>query len=638
MKDSAYKNKGHLFIITIVIALLIFIPLYYSVNKFFLSSSDEIINLWYQSEKTSIQQGNILSSISKLQRPINRSILIKGIIVRDEYDHELLKMGSDFKINRNIHISNNGPQYIQMGFSSYIYHFSESGVFVYILVSSYLPYIITIGFAFYLIILFFIFGYFVRRESIIFEKLKSESKLESMRLKMALDHKFLILSKQVSHDIRSPLAALKMAVNEIENIPSVYQELIKSSVQRINDIANNLLQTDQNANSISAIKIELLAPLVDSIISEKRMQYRKNNNVEIVIDLSESYGLFANVNSVELKRVLSNLINNSVEAFSTKGEILIKISGTDDQILLTIKDNGKGIPESVLSKLGEAGLTHGKEGTESGSGLGIYHAKSAIESFEGSFKIESTVGVGTLIKINLPKAPSPTWFVAELKIGDAQDIFILDDDDSIHKFWKEKLQRKISSFTNGDEFAATIKKTQDKKILCLVDYELLGQSQTGLDIIEALGIADQAILVTSRFDEKEIRERALKLGVKMIPKTFASLVPIKIQNEQPFYEYVYIDDDELLRMGWERRAKKKNIKLLTLSSTSEFEKHIDQISREITHIYLDSSLGDNQISGEDFAKLLHEQGYKNLFIASGYEAKHFAHLPWLKFSGKDCPF
>jgi len=50
-----------------------------------------------------------------------------------------------------------------------------------------------------------------------------------------------------------------------------------------------------------------------------------------------------------------------------------------------VQDNGKGIPASVLSKLGQMGFTHGKEGTESGSGLGVYHAKKLSNNLTVNF-------------------------------------------------------------------------------------------------------------------------------------------------------------------------------------------------------------------------------------------------------------
>jgi len=64
--------------------------------------------------------------------------------------------------------------------------------------------------------------------------------------------------------------------------------------------------------------------------------------------------------------------------------------------------------------------------------------------------------------------------------------------------------------------------------LFLVDYEFVNSKETGLDLIEQLDLKKQAILVTSRYEEQEIRERVRNLGLKIIPKNFAPYIPISI--------------------------------------------------------------------------------------------------------------
>jgi signal transduction histidine kinase len=477
--------------------------------------------------------------------------------------------------------------------------------------------------------------------------LLNEKNLEIAKqdLKIESANRIAQIASQVSHDIRSPLYALKMALEEVDNIPSQYRNMIRMSVQRINDIANNLLK-DNKEKAITdktQLEIELLAPIIDTLVSEKRLNYRQKSKIHIEADLSKSYGIFSNVNSIELKRVLSNLINNSVEAMESSGEVIVSLSETiNGKILLSVKDNGKGMPEHVLKRLGEKGLSHGKNGLESGSGLGFYHANETIESFGGKLEITSATDKGTTINILLTKEAIPSWFVENLTLSNKEKILILDDDESMLRAWSERLPLKAEVFTNGEEFSKSIVDLASKNLLALVDYELQGQSQTGLELIETLHIEKQSILVTSRFEEKELREKCNQLGVRIIPKLMAALIPIKytatkVDAVEP-YDYVYIDNDELMRISWERKAKKKNISLLVLSSTKELKHHLDKISKESTQFYIDSHLGEGEMRGEDFAKILHEEGYKHLSIASGYDAKHFVHLEWLNYSGKHCPF
>lgn len=86
---------------------------------------------------------------------------------------------------------------------------------------------------------------------------------------------------------------------------------------------------------------------------------------------------------------LSNIINNAVEAFADScGNVEVALLSIGDEVQLIVKDNGRGIPPEVLKKIGEKGVTHGKEGTTSGSGLGVYHARKTIESCDGVFEIK----------------------------------------------------------------------------------------------------------------------------------------------------------------------------------------------------------------------------------------------------------
>lgn len=465
-----------------------------------------------------------------------------------------------------------------------------------------------------------------------FEKKINEEKLNNLK-------KLNLIASQVAHDIRSPLAALKMAIEDDCTI-SDYRKLISSSVQRINDIANNLLAENKSENTYERPNqtIVFLAPILDSIISEKRMQYKRNTNLEIELNINEAYDFFINVNVGEFNRVISNLVNNAVEAIVENGKVNINISNSNNKVLIRIDDNGKGIPESVLKHLGQVGLSYGKNDT--GSGLGIYHAKNTIESFGGLFEIESTEGEGTTVKLYLPRVAPPVWFLSRLLLTKKTVIYVLDDDESIHQLWNERLRGKVKCFESGELFSLEVTGAGGQDFICLVDYELKGQLKTGLEIIDSLKIAANSVLVTSRFDDVHIIKMATEIGVQIIPKNFISILPISMEEVQDsvIYEYVYIEDDELLRISWERKAERKNLKLLTLKSVNDFSNYIEQISKESTKIYIDSRLGEGQIRGEEFAKILHEKGYRNIFIASGYEEKKFEHLPWLKISGKSCPF
>lgn len=213
------------------------------------------------------------------------------------------------------------------------------------------------------------------------------------------------LAAMVSHDIRSPLAALNMLLSQIDSIPESQRVLTRASVNRINDIANALLEKGRNPDTKGRDQEVDISSLIRSIVSEKQIQYQDKKDLIIEEDLRESDGKLVRMQSSEFSRVLSNLINNSIEAFyQEKGKVRIRSNYMNNCIQISISDNGRGIPESIIEKLGQRGFSFGKEAsTNSGSGLGVYHAKKYIESIGGKFEIQSQVSIGTNIIISLPR-------------------------------------------------------------------------------------------------------------------------------------------------------------------------------------------------------------------------------------------
>lgn len=511
------------------------------------------------------------------------------------------------------------------------------------------------------------------------ELIKSyQSNLQTAQEKIINQSKLSVLvsiASQVSHDIRSPLTALNMVVGSIEHVQEDKRLIIRSAVNRINDIANTLLEKariskiesgsliveDTRSNIKNSKTIELLPVIVDSLVSEKRVQYRNKMSIEIESDFKFSYGAFAEINATDFKRVLSNLINNSVEALANnKGKITISIRSYNKEVQIIIQDNGKGIPSHILSKLGIEPITYGKNKTEnistsnpseiltpeSGNGLGIYHAKKTIEAASGKLEIQSKEDVGTMITITFPRANTPSWFVGKVKLKENQTVLILDDDSSIHQIWQGRFKSagekakeiQIISFTSGSEFKTWINSIKDiSAITFLIDYELLEQSQTGLDLIDQLNISSQSILVTSRYEEMQIRDRCQKLGVKLVPKSMATYVPIEISEDEHRIDAILIDDDELVRMTWQFAAKEKSKIVKVFSSFEEFKINQATLNKR-TSLYIDSNLG-NRIKGEDLVNEISEMGFESIYITTGSSKEEIKKSPLIKgIIGKDPVF
>ena len=355
------------------------------------------------------------------------------------------------------------------------------------------------------------------------------------------------LASQIAHDIRSPLIALNMVVSNLKDLPEEKRLIVRSAAQRINDISNQLLKRSK-VTCVSELgpseekgvsKPVMLTALIDSVVSEKRMQFRDRREIEIIAHLDGGFGLFVNINQTELARVLSNLINNSVEAISGKGSVALFLESRQSTILIRICDDGKGIPNEILNQLGKRGVTYGKNQSECGSGLGVYHARKTVEEADGRFIVESETGRGTKITLSLPKADPPKWFAENIRLTPDSTVVSVDDDQSIHQIWKDRVNISNSrggaglhyrSFTTTDSFENWVKYVSSDDIFFLMDYEFLGQKENGLDVIVKTGIAQRTILVTSRFDEISVQEKADSLGVKVLPKGLAPYIPLNFDR------------------------------------------------------------------------------------------------------------
>jgi signal transduction histidine kinase len=373
-------------------------------------------------------------------------------------------------------------------------------------------------------------------------------------------HRFIIISlekrsaeqvaqvaEQVAHDIRSPLAALKVASKDLGALPEETRILINAAMNRISDIANQLLQkkskseepasakqisTDSSGRYLDKV---FLPALIGTLISEKQLEYQSKAGLEIKeISNTATYAIFVRANSIELKRVLSNLINNAVESLDGPGKVSLCSSDSGDVSLLEIRDTGKGIPPDILKRLGQRGETHGKIG---GTGLGLYFARSSVEKWGGTFEIRSQLYKGTSVLLQFPLVSPPSWFATGLQLKKNARLIIIDDDVSIYKVWEGKLLSlqlphhgiELTHFSSVETFSTWAKiHLMEKPSVMLIDYQFSGERKNGLDIIQEFGLNKSATLITSRYEEDGILARSHKLGVKMIPKEMIYLVPVTI--------------------------------------------------------------------------------------------------------------
>ena len=441
------------------------------------------------------------------------------------------------------------------------------------------------------------------------------------------------VASQVAHDIKSPLSVLVSISEYAKDMKENDRILLRMAVQSIGDIANDLSLQSSKKESVDDLvrtEVSLMSALIEGLVSEKRIEYRSMESLTIASTINRNtYALFISVNPTTFKRVFSNLINNSIESFEGNGgDVQVQIEAFEGGAQVTVKDNGKGIPSDKLDSIFERGKSFGKERKEN-SGLGLCHAKESVESWGGTITVESEVGVGTEFTITLPLAKQPDWFLGRIILKQDKQFVIIDDDQSIHEIWKNRLGeagasvQQMQHFSSADSFEKWIHATdKSDRYLFLFDYELLGSKKTGLDLIEEFQLQDQAVLVTSRYEEPSIRERCQKIGLKLLPKSLAGYVPIVKEASyvvpKQRVDCVFVDDNDLVRMNWERKAAEVGINILTFGNTTDFYAKLHLCDQD-TVFFIDQHLNDGTY-GLDTAKNLKQKGFHKIYMASGFDA------------------
>lgn len=444
-------------------------------------------------------------------------------------------------------------------------------------------------------------------------------------IKSERDMAYQSMARQVAHDIRSPLEALKSSKDELSKIGENDRLKLMTAINRIEEIAYNLLQYKGKNKKTEGSEPVNIYTAIESIIIEKRMQYRAYPKLKISNTVNTKHiDAFVTIAPDTIKRILSNLVSNSAEALNKNGEIQISSKKTGNFLEISINDNGPGIPTNIIDTVTEKGFST----KENGNGLGLFHAKEEILKIGGRVNITSNLN-GTTVSLEVPLCSPPKHFLTNINLAGSKRIIILDDDPSIHLIWKERFSDipiELEHFYKGKELLATYS-TIPEDALLLSDFELLGEKINGLDCIKQLGASQRSVLVTARADESEITSAATILGIKVLSKSLSQIIPIKTHQDHP-KEIVLIDDDELVHMSWTMSLSKEGVRTETFFSINSFLEVTSKYPFE-TPIYIDSNLGPN-LRGEILSEKIANLGFTELYIATGYDPETIERPNWIK--------
>ncbi|MCF6181387.1 HAMP domain-containing sensor histidine kinase [Lutibacter sp.] len=204
------------------------------------------------------------------------------------------------------------------------------------------------------------------------------------------------MAKETAHQIGTPLSSLLgwIEILRLENVDEKTVEEIGKDVERLNTIAERF----SKIGSVPEVKEQNIVTITKN--SFAYLQARSSKQVNFNFESSGSV-IKAKVNEQLFSWVIENLVKNAIDAMEGKGEINLNIKETSKNILITIADNGKGIPKKLQHKIFSPGFTTKKRGW----GLGLSLAKRIIEDYHNGkiYVLNSENGKGTTFEISLKK-------------------------------------------------------------------------------------------------------------------------------------------------------------------------------------------------------------------------------------------
>jgi signal transduction histidine kinase len=205
-----------------------------------------------------------------------------------------------------------------------------------------------------------------------------------------------------SHDLRAPLSSL-LGLIEVAKLDHVgvdhYLDMMKAKIHDLEEFIKEIISYSRNSRMDIKKQPVNLKQTVSEVTEALTFSV---GNPDIRIENLVSEDLILHTDSVRLKIVLSNLIDNSLKYRDEKKPtpfIRIEAAERDDVKLIIVKDNGVGIDQLYLDKIFNMFFRASEH--SKGSGLGLYIVRETLNKINGTIKVESSLGAGTTFMVSI---------------------------------------------------------------------------------------------------------------------------------------------------------------------------------------------------------------------------------------------
>jgi signal transduction histidine kinase len=324
------------------------------------------------------------------------------------------------------------------------------------------------------------------------------------------------MSSHIAHDMRSPMSVLSAYVKMKDDLSEEDAQELKGAAER--SVAKLARMADELVDYAKADRVAKskckLSDLCGAVVEETADEARKER---VPVECKCAKTAIANLDGYRIERVLVNLVKNAIQASS--GRVVLNADTAEDgELVLTVSDNGKGIPDDDLPHIFDSFFTKGKKG---GTGLGLAYCKQVVEAHGGTIGVESEIGKGTTFTIRIPGC------VVRKEQDDEHPrrYLIADDDELMRMHWQHIVKQRggtvVYTAASTGEIMGNESIDYSSIDAAVVDYEFKGERCTGIDLISYLkrkGVR-RVHLCTGYVDDERVVEQAKQAGADtVIPK------------------------------------------------------------------------------------------------------------------------
>ena len=212
----------------------------------------------------------------------------------------------------------------------------------------------------------------------------------------------------VSHELRSPLAAIKASISSLRDPAVAWSDESRSEfLQAIEEETDRLTLMVGNLLDLSRIEGGALQPdrqwydIAELLLDIEQRYAHRTSRHPIRLDLAENLPL-VQFDYIEIAQVVTNLVNNAMQYTPEPMPIEISVRLGAGAIIVSVRDHGPGIPPHRVARIFEKFYRAEHTGSVAGSGIGLTISKGLVEAHGGRMWAESRLGEGTTVSFSLP--------------------------------------------------------------------------------------------------------------------------------------------------------------------------------------------------------------------------------------------